>query len=130
MPWIRRSSPMRSRASASRRTSSRTPAGAGGPRPTARRRSLRPPSSARGPAYVALTPAVVGYAAAGLVEGAGGRVLRRNHLLAKLSHPDVARRFMSPAPGEILDALMARGLLTAGEAQLATRVPVAEDITI
>jgi PfaD family protein len=57
-------------------------------------------------------------------------VLRRNHLFAKLSHPDVARRFMSPAPAEILDALVAKGLLTAEEARLAARVPVAEDITI
>jgi PfaD family protein len=80
-------------------------------------------------AFVALTPAIVRYSAAGLVEQ-GGRVLRRNHVLAKLSHPDVARRFMSPAPGEILDALVARGLLGAEEARLALRVPVAEDITI
>jgi trans-AT polyketide synthase, acyltransferase and oxidoreductase domains len=81
-------------------------------------------------AYVALTPAVVRYAASGLVERAGGRVLRRNHLFAKLSHPDVARRFMSPPPAEILDALVARGLITGDEARLAARVPVAEDITI
>jgi PfaD family protein len=51
-------------------------------------------------------------------------------VLAKLSHPDVARRFMSPAPAEILDALVSRGLLGAAEARLAARVPVAEDITI
>ncbi len=81
-------------------------------------------------AYVALTPAVVRYAASGLVAGAGGRVLRHNHVFAKLSHPDVARRFMSPAPGEILDALVASRLLTADEARLAAQVPVAEDITI
>jgi trans-AT polyketide synthase, acyltransferase and oxidoreductase domains len=81
-------------------------------------------------AYVALTPAVVRYAASGLVAGPGGRVLRHNHVFAKLSHPDVARRFMSPAPGEILDALVANRLLTADEARLAAQVPVAEDITI
>jgi trans-AT polyketide synthase/acyltransferase/oxidoreductase domain-containing protein len=84
-------------------------------------------------AYVALTPAVVRYAASGLSEHDAHdarRVLRRNHLFAKLSHPDVARRFMSPAPAEILDALVARGLLTPDEARLAARVPVAEDITI
>jgi PfaD family protein len=80
-------------------------------------------------AYVALTPAVVRYAAAGLTEH-GGRVVRTNHLLAKLSHPDVARRFMSPAPGEILAALVGKGQLTAEEARLAGLVPVAEDITI
>jgi trans-AT polyketide synthase, acyltransferase and oxidoreductase domains len=81
-------------------------------------------------AYVALTPAVVRYAASGLVAGPGGRVLRQNHVFAKLSHPDVARRFMSPAPAEILDALVASQLLTADEARLAAQVPVAEDITI
>jgi PfaD family protein len=80
-------------------------------------------------AYVALTPAVVRYASKGLSEH-GGRVLRHNHLLAKLSHPDVARRFMSPAPGEILEALVSKGVLSAEEARLAARVPVAEDITI
>jgi trans-AT polyketide synthase/acyltransferase/oxidoreductase domain-containing protein len=80
-------------------------------------------------AYVALTPAVVRYAASGLVEHER-RVLRRNHLFAKLSHPDVARRFMSPAPAEITGALVARGLLTPEEARLAARVPVAEDITV
>jgi trans-AT polyketide synthase, acyltransferase and oxidoreductase domains len=80
-------------------------------------------------AYVALTPAVVRYAASGLVDR-GGRVLRKNHVLAKISHPDVARRFMSPAPGEILEALSARGLISAEEAKLAARVPVAEDLTI
>jgi PfaD family protein len=36
---------------------------------------------------------------------------------------------MSPAPGELLDLLVSRGQLTADEARLAARVPVAEDIT-
>ena len=37
---------------------------------------------------------------------------------------------MSPPPAEMLHALVARGRLTAEEAQLAARVPLAEDVTV
>jgi PfaD family protein len=80
-------------------------------------------------AYMALTPAVVRYAVTGLVEDAAGRIYRQNHLFAKVSHPDVARHFIEPAPQSILDTLSGRGLITADEARLARRVAVAEDIT-
>jgi trans-AT polyketide synthase/acyltransferase/oxidoreductase domain-containing protein len=81
-------------------------------------------------AFMALTPAVVRYAATGLTVGPDGRVARKNHVFAKLSRPEVARRFLSPAPDEMLQGLVARGLLTASEAEIARRVPVAEDITV
>jgi trans-AT polyketide synthase, acyltransferase and oxidoreductase domains len=42
----------------------------------------------------------------------------------------VAEKFMSPPPGELLARLVARGQLTEREAQLAARVPVAEDVTV
>jgi PfaD family protein len=47
-----------------------------------------------------------------------------------LSRPEVAARFMSPAPPEILGALVERGALTPEEARLAAHVPVAEDVTV
>jgi len=81
-------------------------------------------------AYMALTPSIVRYACTGLVEDAQGRVLRRNHVFCKISRPEVARRFLAPAPAEILDGLVAKGLLTADEARLARKVPVAEDVTV
>jgi trans-AT polyketide synthase/acyltransferase/oxidoreductase domain-containing protein len=81
-------------------------------------------------AYLALTPAIVRYAATGLHLGPDGRVARRNYVFAKISRPETARHFMRPAPVEILDGLVARGLLSAGEAALARRVPVAEDYTV
>ncbi|MEM9695829.1 MAG: nitronate monooxygenase, partial [Myxococcota bacterium] len=80
-------------------------------------------------AYLQLTPAVVRYAATG-VRDDGRRIVRRNHVLAKVSHPEVARAFMSPAPQRLLDGLVARGQLTSEEACLARRVPVAEDVTV
>jgi PfaD family protein len=51
-------------------------------------------------------------------------------VFAKISRPEVAKRFLEPAPKEMLDALVSRGLLTAEEAQLAQHVPVAEDFTV
>jgi PfaD family protein len=77
-----------------------------------------------------LTPAVVRCAASGLRTTPDGRIVRRHHVFAKLSRSEVARRFLSPAPAELLRPLVDRGQLTAEEAQLAARVPVAEDITV
>ncbi len=81
-------------------------------------------------AFMRLTPAVVRYACTGLSVGSGGRIERKNHLFAKLSRPETAKLFMSPAPAEIVGTLVQRGALSAQEAALATRVPLAEDITI
>jgi PfaD family protein len=81
-------------------------------------------------AYMGLTPAVVRYAISGLRSDPLGRILRHNHLFAKISRPEVAQAFLSPAPSEILAELVSRGEITTEEAELAKRVPVAEDITV
>ncbi|PSJ29696.1 2-nitropropane dioxygenase [Streptosporangium nondiastaticum] len=81
-------------------------------------------------AFMALTPAVVHIAARGLHRGTHGRIQRRTRLFAKVSRPEVAGPFMSPAPPALLRALVERGRLTAAEAELASRVPVAEDVTV
>jgi PfaD family protein len=81
-------------------------------------------------AFMALTPAVVRYAASGLSLDASGNIVRPRHVFAKISRAEVARRFISPAPDEILRGLVERGLLTRAEAELAARVPVAEDVTV
>jgi trans-AT polyketide synthase, acyltransferase and oxidoreductase domains len=80
-------------------------------------------------AFMRLTPAVVRYACTGLTLERDGSVRRTNHLFSKLSRSEMAQLFMSPAPAEILAALVDRGALTPSEAELAARVPVAEDIT-
>jgi len=81
-------------------------------------------------AYMDLTPMVVQYAIKGLRQDANGTILRDNFLFAKISRPETAAKFMSPAPKAILDKLVAEGKLTADEARLAALVPVAEDITV
>ncbi|MEU8707473.1 PfaD family polyunsaturated fatty acid/polyketide biosynthesis protein [Streptomyces sp. NPDC048565] len=81
-------------------------------------------------AYMELTPAVVLCSAAGLRRGPDGRIVRRTRVFAKVSRPEVATRFLSPAPPELLRRLVESGELGAEEAALAALVPVAEDLTV
>ncbi len=81
-------------------------------------------------AYMGLTAPLVRYAAAGLFRNADGSIGRRTHIFAKISRAEVARRFLTPAPAELLQALVSRGELTPLQAELAAQVPLAEDVTM
>jgi trans-AT polyketide synthase, acyltransferase and oxidoreductase domains len=81
-------------------------------------------------AYIELSPAVVRCAVAGLRRDAGGRVIRPRALFAKLSRPEVATKFLSPAPPPLLRVLIERGQISVEEAALAATVPVATDVTV
>jgi trans-AT polyketide synthase, acyltransferase and oxidoreductase domains len=81
-------------------------------------------------AYLALTPYVVRYRAAGLRLDDQGRVVIGNRIIAKVSRREVARHFLQPAPEKILTELVAQGAITAQQAALAAQVPVADDITL
>ena len=87
-------------------------------------------TKAEAAAYMALNPMVVRYAYSGIRRNPDGTIFRKNHLFAKISRPEVARRFMAPAPAEIVNGLVAKGFLTPEEAELAKKLPVAEDITV
>lgn len=81
-------------------------------------------------AFMKVRPSIVRYSATGLRTAPDGSVQRVNHVFAKVSRPEVAKQFLSPAPDNILDSLVASRLLTADEARLARLVPVAEQITV
>ncbi|MFP7288232.1 PfaD family polyunsaturated fatty acid/polyketide biosynthesis protein [Shouchella clausii] len=81
-------------------------------------------------AFMSLTPSIVRYACSGLRLNEQGRIVRRNHVFAKISRPEIAKLFMSPAPEDMLLNLVRSGKLTAEEAKLASRIPVSEDITV
>lgn len=81
-------------------------------------------------AFMALSPAIVRFAATGLARAANGEVRRRNFVFAKISRPEVAAHFLSPPPAAMLAALVSSGALTPTEAQLAAEVAVAADITV
>ncbi|MFK8079510.1 MAG: PfaD family polyunsaturated fatty acid/polyketide biosynthesis protein [Granulosicoccus sp.] len=79
-------------------------------------------------AFMQLSPEVVRYSALGL-RREGNLVVRDTHVFAKVSRVEVAEKFMSPAPVEVLRELLASGAISAEQAELAAIVPVAEDIT-
>lgn len=81
-------------------------------------------------AFMGLTPAVIRCAAAGLRQDAEGTIVRQRQIFAKVSRPEVAEHFMSPPPTAALAGLVAQGLITPVEAELAARLPIAEDVTI
>jgi PfaD family protein len=81
-------------------------------------------------AFMDVTAHIVRYRVAGLEPGPDGQLLARNRVIAKVSREEVAERFMRPAPPAIVAALLADGLITETQAELATRVPLAADITV
>jgi trans-AT polyketide synthase, acyltransferase and oxidoreductase domains len=81
-------------------------------------------------AFLDLTPHVVRYRAAGLSLDANGNIVMKNKIIAKVSRREVATKFMEPAPERILRPLVEQGLITAQQAELAKRVPVADDVTV
>ena len=80
-------------------------------------------------AYLDITYPLAWYRASGLSLLPDGSLKIAHRVIAKLSRKEVARRFMNPIPADLLAKLQQDGRITAEQAQLAARVPVADDIT-
>ncbi|KTC84032.1 PfaD family polyunsaturated fatty acid/polyketide biosynthesis protein [Legionella brunensis] len=81
-------------------------------------------------AYMELSPHIVHYSFKGISLLPDGQIKRPNHVIAKISREEVAKQFMMPPSAEILSHLVQQQKLTQSEAQLASQLPVAEDITV
>ena len=81
-------------------------------------------------AYLALTAPLVQYRVAGLSQAADGSVVIGNRIIGKLSRLEMAQRFLDPAPADVLGKLVVEGKDTPLQAELAQRVPMADDITV
>ncbi|MFB7719666.1 PfaD family polyunsaturated fatty acid/polyketide biosynthesis protein [Nocardia sp. NPDC056100] len=80
-------------------------------------------------AFMDVTPNIVRYRVAGLARSADGGLIIGNRVIAKVSRAEVAEKFMRPAPEAMVAELVAAGLVTAEQAELARLVPLADDIT-
>jgi PfaD family protein len=80
-------------------------------------------------AYLDLTLPVVSYRTAGIHRAPDGRIVTPNRIIAKVSRVEVASRFFAPPPERFLNELVQAGRLTPGQAELARRIPVAQDLT-
>lgn len=79
-------------------------------------------------AFIRVTPALVRYRLHGLRAGADGAPVLANRIMAKLSRPEVARQFLAPPDPKIVAALRDAGRITAAQADLAARIPLADDV--
>ncbi len=80
-------------------------------------------------AYLGLTLPLLRYRFSEIHRDANGRVIAPNHVVAKVSRVEVARKFFSPPPPEMLAELVRDGALTSAQAEMAASLPVAEDLT-
>jgi len=81
-------------------------------------------------AFLDLTPALVRYRTHGLCRNAEGQIVAPNRVIAKISREEVAAKFFAPPPERFLRELVASGQLTAEQAQWATEIPMAQDVTV
>lgn len=81
-------------------------------------------------AYLDLTVNLVHYRLAGLRQDSSGRIVAENRVIAKLSRKEVARRFMQPAPDDLISQLLQEGKISEEQARLAQEVPIADDVTV
>lgn len=80
-------------------------------------------------AYLRLTLPLVLYRIKGIHQDAAGRIVCPNRVIAKVSRVEVARQFFAPPPEKLLARLQQQGAISAEEARLAERIPMATDLT-
>ncbi|MBO0856871.1 MAG: ACP S-malonyltransferase [Chloracidobacterium sp.] len=81
-------------------------------------------------AYIQITPALVRYRLQGLTAGPTGLVIAQNRILARVSRLELAEAFLSPAPERIVRKLLSENKVTQKQADLAGRVPMADDLCV
>jgi PfaD family protein len=80
-------------------------------------------------AFLALTLPLVRYRVHGIHRDADGSIVAPNRIIAKVSREELAERFFSPPPEKMLNQLLASGAITPEQAELAARIPMAQDVT-
>jgi trans-AT polyketide synthase/acyltransferase/oxidoreductase domain-containing protein len=81
-------------------------------------------------AFMEVTPALVRYRARGLVRDGDGRVHPQNKIVAKVSRPEVAEQFLSPAPERIVARLRAEGAISSEQVDWLGMVPMADALCV
>jgi PfaD family protein len=80
-------------------------------------------------AYMGMTLPLVYYRVKGIRRIHDGSVHCPNRVLAKVSRVEVATKFFSPPPRKLLTQLVQMKKITEQEAQLASHIPMAQDMT-
>ena len=81
-------------------------------------------------AYMQMTPGLVLFRLHGIHKNGNGDIVAPNRIIAKVSRPEVADPFMSPAPESIIHKLVQAGKLSSDEAELGRTIPMSENICV
>jgi trans-AT polyketide synthase/acyltransferase/oxidoreductase domain-containing protein len=81
-------------------------------------------------AFMQVAPALVWYRIKGLARTLHGATHIPNRIIAKVSRPEVAEAFLAPPSEAIVRQLQEQGRISAEVAQLASQVPMADDLCI
>lgn len=81
-------------------------------------------------AYLSVTPAIVKFHAQGLKRIGDGTILSTRRVMAKISRPEIASLFLSPAPDMIISRLIAENKISNIQAELLREVPVADEVIV
>lgn len=81
-------------------------------------------------AYMQITPALVKYRLNGLSKSNDGKIIAENKIQAKVSRPEVATAFLSPAPERVVNKLLEQNKITKEQADLSKEISMADDICV
>lgn len=81
-------------------------------------------------AYTQITSSLVRYRLTGAYPNNDGTPVIMNRLMAKISRPEVARQFLSPAPLAMVKRLQQQGFLSTQEIELSQQIPMADDLCV
>ncbi|NJC89357.1 MAG: 2-nitropropane dioxygenase, partial [Desulfuromonas sp.] len=80
-------------------------------------------------AFLGLTLPLVRYRTHGIHQEANGRIVAPNRIIAKVSREELAEKFLSPPPEKLVRQLLEEGAISAEQAELSARIPMAQEIT-
>lgn len=80
-------------------------------------------------AFLDITLPLVRYRVHGIRRGADGGIIAPNRIIAKVSREELAAKFFSPPPDALLGELVFQGAITPEQAELAARIPLAQEVT-
>jgi trans-AT polyketide synthase/acyltransferase/oxidoreductase domain-containing protein len=81
-------------------------------------------------AYTQITPSLVRYRMHGIETDPQGRPVVHNHVMAKVSRPEVALQFLQAPSQKLLQRLVDARRMTSEQAALASRTPMADDVCV
>lgn len=80
--------------------------------------------------YMSITGALVMLRLHGAVRNSDGTVHIKNKIIAKVSRPEVAEKFLSSPPEWLVQKLLQQGKITREEAELASSISMADDLCV